>query len=44
MSPILETILGFLEKDLSPIIFELPLIFKSKTGQVFIFTPINLSR
>ena len=43
-SPILETIFGFLEKDLSPIIFELPLILKSKRGDVLILTPIDLSR
>ena len=43
-SPILETIFGFLEKDLSPIIFELPFTLKSKTGDVLIFTPIDLSK
>ena len=43
-SPIFETVLGFLEKDLSPIIFELPLWRKSKTGTVFIFTPINFNK
>ena len=42
-SPILETIFGFFEKDLSPIILELPFILKSKTGDVLIFTPIDKS-
>ena len=32
------------EKDLSPIIFDDPLILKSKTGTVLIFTPIDFNK
>ena len=40
-SPILDTILGFLENALSPIMVDDPFTLKSRTGEVFILTPIS---
>ena len=44
ISPILEIFFLFFEKDLSPIILLAPLTRRSKTGTVFILTPIDLSK
>ena len=43
-SPIWETIFGFFENDLSPIIELEPFNLKSRTGRVLIFTPIDLNK
>jgi len=44
ISPILETVFFFFEKDLLPIILLDPLILRSKTGTVLRFTPINFNK
>ena len=42
-SPIIDTIFGLLEKDLSPIMLDDPFTLKSRTGDVLIFTPISFN-
>ena len=44
ISPTFETIFLFSENDLSPIILLDPLILRSNTGSVLIFTPICFRR
>ena len=44
ISPSLETIFGFPENDLSPIIELEPFDLKSRTGRVLMFTPIDFSK
>ena len=44
ISPILDTIFGFFEKDLLPIIELEPFDLISKTGRVLMFTPIDFNK
>ena len=44
ISPILETIFGLFEKDLSAIIELEPFDLISKTGRVLIFAPIDFNK
>ena len=44
ISPILETILGSFENDLSAIIELEPFDLRSRIGRVLIFTPIDFNK
>ena len=40
----MDTVFGFFENDLSPIIFDEPLILRSNTGTVLMFIPIDFNK